>query len=194
MKISSVTYTGSYYHIDQLPKPRLPEIAFSGRSNVGKSSLINCLVNRKKLALTSTTPGKTRSLNYYRVNEAYFFVDLPGYGYAKVPQQERKKWQQLIESFFKNNPFLKGVIHILDSRHELSKLDHEMIIWVSRLKLPILVVATKTDKLPRSSANQIIQNLNHELTEIGVLGIVPFSAITKQGKPEIWNAIAALLD
>lgn len=193
MKISSVTYTGSFFHIDQLPKPRLPEIAFSGRSNVGKSSLINCLVNRKKLALTSTTPGKTRSLNYYRVNDAYFFVDLPGYGYAKVPQQERKSWQQLIESFFIKNPFLKGVIHILDSRHELTKLDREMITWVSHLKLPMLVVATKADKLARSSAKKIIQDLSQEVTEIGVPGIIPFSAITKQGKPEIWNAIAALL-
>lgn len=193
MRINSAKFIGSYARLDQIPKQRLPEIAFSGRSNVGKSSLINCLVNRSKLALTSSTPGKTRLLNYYSVNDAFYLVDLPGFGYAKVAQQERQSWKKLIESFFVNSKFLKGVIHIIDSRHGLTALDHELIDWLADLKLPLLLVATKTDKLPRSKANYMLEMIMKEAGAIGIAGVVPFSAITKLGTNEIWKAIVQLI-
>jgi GTP-binding protein len=193
MRINSAKFIGSYARLDQIPKQRLPEIAFSGRSNVGKSSLINCLVNRSKLALTSSTPGKTRLLNYYSVNDAFYLVDLPGFGYAKVAQQERQSWKKLIESFFVNSKFLKGVIHIIDSRHGLTALDHELIDWLADLKLPLLLVATKTDKLPRSKANYMLEMIMKEADAIGIAGVVPFSAITKLGTNEIWKAIVQLI-
>ncbi|HEX9972609.1 MAG TPA: ribosome biogenesis GTP-binding protein YihA/YsxC [bacterium] len=193
MKINSAEFIGSFAKLDQIPKQRLPEVAFSGRSNVGKSSLINCLVNRKKLALTSSTPGKTRLLNYYSVNDAFYLVDLPGFGYAKVAQQERQAWKKLIESFFVNSKFLNGVIHIIDSRHGLTTLDHELVDWLADLKLPLLLVATKTDKLQRSKANYILETIAKEASEIGIASVVPFSAITKLGTNEIWKAIAQLI-
>ncbi len=193
MRINSAKFIGSYARLDQIPKQRLPEIAFSGRSNVGKSSLINCLVNRSKLALTSSTPGKTRLLNYDSVNEAFYLVDLPGFGYAKVAQQERQSWKKLIESFFVNSKFLKGVIHIIDSRHGLTALDHELVDWLADLKLPLLLVATKTDKLPRSKANYMLEMIMKEAGAIGIAGVVPFSAITKLGTNEIWKAIVQLI-
>jgi len=193
MKISSAEFIGSFPSINQLPAKRLPEVAFSGRSNVGKSSIINCLVNRKKLALTSSTPGKTRLLNYYCVNDAFYLVDLPGFGYAKVAQQERQAWKKLIESFFTNSNFLKGVIHIIDSRHGLTKLDQDMVDWLSHLKMPLLIVATKTDKLPRSKANLMLENIAKQAGGLGVSGITPFSAITKLGRDQVWKAIVQLL-
>jgi len=194
MKINSVKFSVSVRDIYQLPTKRLPEIAFAGRSNVGKSSLINCLINRKNLARTSSTPGKTRVLNYYCINEEYYLVDLPGYGYAKVSQKERQLWKRLIESYFMENSFLKGVIQIVDSRQGITKLDLEMITWLSHLSLHTLLVATKTDKLPRSKTTHIIQNLNSEATELGISGVIPFSTVTEQGKNEIWQSIKELLD
>lgn len=193
MKIKSIKFSGSVTDIKKIYFNRLPEIAIAGRSNVGKSSLINCLVNRKKLALTSSTPGKTRLLNYYCVNEQYFLVDLPGYGYAKAAQNERESWKRLVESYLTENPFLKGVIEIIDSRHGITKLDQEMIIWLAHLGFPTLLVATKIDKLPRSKASHIIKKLEAEAAELGVSEMVPFSIITKQGKDQIWRSILELL-
>lgn len=193
MKIISAKFIGSYARLEQLPKQRLPEFAFSGRSNVGKSSLINCLVNRKKLALTSSTPGKTRLLNFYSVNDAFYLVDLPGFGYAKVAQQERQTWKKLIEAFIMNSRYLKGVIHIIDSRHGLTALDHDMVAWLADLKMPMLLVATKIDKLQRSKAHHILETISKEAAAIGVASVVPFSAITKAGVKEIWKAIDQLL-
>lgn len=194
MKISSVTYVGSFRLLQQLPPKRLPEIAFAGRSNVGKSSLLNCLVQRKNLARTSSTPGKTRSLNYYAVDDALYLVDLPGYGYAHVPLQERQEWKKLLESYFENNRYLQGVVLIVDSRHALSPLDQEMIAWLSRLQLPTLAVATKIDRLPRSQAKHRLQLLEQEIRQLGVEGLIPFSAVTKQGRKELWQAIHQLIE
>ncbi|OQX95844.1 hypothetical protein B6I21_03305 [candidate division KSB1 bacterium 4572_119] len=193
MKIESIKFLGSYTKIEQIPSPRLPEIAFSGRSNVGKSSLINCLVNRKKIALTSSTPGKTRTLNYYSINEQIYFVDLPGYGFAKVPQSERIAWKNLIESYLSDNKHLKGVIQIIDSRHGFTKLDMEMMEWLSIQKIPVLIVATKIDKLPRSKSNSLLQKIEKEAVRLGGTGIVPFSKITKYGKFDIWKSIQELI-
>lgn len=194
MKIKSVKFSGTVSNINKISIIRLPEIAFAGRSNVGKSSLINCLINRKNLALTSSTPGKTRVINYYCVNEKYYLVDLPGYGYAKVSQRERQLWKNLIESYLIKNKFLRGVIQIIDSRHGITKLDHEMIIWLASLGLPTLVVATKTDKLPQSKTKNIIHKIETEASDLGISGIIPFSTVTKQGKKEIWQSIIELLN
>jgi len=194
MKFKSINFSGSFSNINQVKLKRLPEIAIAGRSNVGKSSLINCLVNRKKLAFTSSTPGKTRVLNYYSLDDQFYLVDLPGYGYAKVSQDERETWKKLVESYLSNNSYVKGIIEIIDSRHGITQSDLDMINWLIQLGLPTLLIATKTDKLPRSKANHIIQKLESEATGLGVPGLIPFSKVTKQGKDEIWQAITELIN
>jgi len=194
MKFKSIKFSGSFSNITQVKLKRLPEIAIAGRSNVGKSSLINCLVNRKKLALTSSTPGKTRVLNYYDLDGQFYLVDLPGYGYAKVSQDERQAWQRLVASYLTNNIFVRGIIEIIDSRHGITRSDLDMINWLIQLGLPTLLVATKTDKLPRSKAKPIIQKLEAEATALGVPGLIPFSIVTKQGKDQIWQAITELIN
>lgn len=193
MKIQSAEFLTSVAHISQLPRRGYPEIAFAGRSNVGKSSLINCLLNRKKLAKTSSTPGKTRLLNFYHINMNVYFVDLPGYGFAKVAKNERQKWKTLVESYFMTSRFLKCVIIIIDSRHDLSPLDRNMIEWVTHLEIPKIIVATKADKL---SSSQLQKNLTQKLKQIesfGVSEIIPFSAVTRNGKKTLWQALDQIL-
>lgn len=194
MKFESLQFTASVKDITDLRFKRLPEIAVAGRSNVGKSSLINCLVNRKNLAKTSSTPGKTRALNFYCVNNRFYLVDLPGYGYAAVSQQERITWKKLIESYLTNNPFLKAVIQIIDSRQGITQLDQEMIVWLAQLALPMLLIATKTDKLPHSKSHHIIQTIRAEAEQLGVSEVVAFSIITRQGKEKIWSAMMEVLN
>ena len=194
MKIFSANFKGSYAKPKQLPSDGLPEIAFSGRSNVGKSSLINCLLNRKKLALTSSTPGKTRLLNYYTINDNFYFVDLPGYGFAKVSRAERQTWQKLIESYITANEHLKGIIQIIDSRHGITTIDQEMLTWIHHLKLPALLIATKTDKLPKSKRGYLLKNIEQEAQKFGLSGIIPFSTVNKQGKYEILTSISQLFE
>lgn len=194
MKINSVHFEASVSDPTKIRFKRLPEIAIAGRSNVGKSSLINCLINRKKLAQTSSTPGKTRVLNYYSINDNIYLVDLPGYGYAKVPQQERRFWKNMVESYLTDNSFLKGIIQIIDSRHGMTSLDNEMIAWIASLGLPTVLVATKADKLPRSKANHIIRKLETEAAERGITDVIAFSIITKQGKDRVWKSIKTLLN
>ena len=193
MKILSAKYITSVANIKQIPSHDYPEIAFAGRSNVGKSSLINCLINRKKLALISSSPGKTRKINYYNINEKLFFVDLPGYGYAKVSKKERKSWKLLIESYIPTSPHLKGIVQIIDSRIGPTDLDLEMISWLTYLQKPTIVVATKIDKLPKSKITQYLIKYSNKLEIMGVSELVPFSAVTKQGRNEIWKAINFLL-
>jgi len=162
-----------------------PEIAFAGRSNVGKSSLINALTNRKKLAQISKTPGKTRNLNYYLINDKLFFVDLPGYGYAKAAGAERERWSKLVDDYLNESPKLAGIVSLLDIRHEPAELDLQMADWVNQAGIAALFVLTKADKLSRSQ-----QKVQHEkfttllpLSERGAMAI--FSAVTREGKPEI---------
>jgi GTP-binding protein len=128
------------------------------------------------------------------VDESYYLVDLPGYGYAKVSQNERQAWKRLVESYLTQNPVLKGIIEIIDSRQGITPADLEMINWLVLLGLPTLLVATKTDKLPRSKANHIIQKLETEAAQLGVAGLIPFSIVTKQGKDQIWQAIVELIN
>ena len=193
MKINSVEFICSVAKLNQIPTPRFPEIAFSGRSNVGKSSLINTLINRKRLALTSSTPGKTRLLNYYNVNDMFYLVDLPGYGYAKVGRSERDSWKQLIEAYLSNKGHLKGVVQIIDIRHGITKLDKEMLKWLAHINIPTLVIATKSDKLSKSKMIIMTNKINKEIKALGISGILPFSAVTKNGRKEIWQSISELL-
>jgi len=193
VKIQAIEFIGSFSNLKQLPKAKLPEVAFAGRSNVGKSSLINTLANRKNIARTSSTPGKTRSLNYYLINEKFYFVDLPGYGFAKVSHHERRLWQRLVEKYFEKNQHLRGVIQIIDSRHGFTDLDLEMVKWLAFAQLPVLVVATKVDKLPGSKKKSILDKIEATAHELGVAEMVPFSTVTKQGKVDILNSIFHLL-
>ncbi|MBN2009703.1 YihA family ribosome biogenesis GTP-binding protein [candidate division KSB1 bacterium] len=193
MKITSAKFVVSVASMQQLPSTALPEIAFAGRSNVGKSSLLNCLLNRKKLALTSSTPGKTRLINYFEINQQLHFVDLPGYGFAKVPANERARWKQLIEQYMTSSPHLKGIIQLIDSRHGPTPLDKEMIEWLTYLQKPTLIVATKSDKLSNSRLQRQISEYIKELKPMGITEILPFSATTKAGRKELWQAIQVLI-
>ena len=178
-----------------LPDNKFPEIAFAGKSNVGKSSLINGLLNRKSLARTSATPGKTQTINFYNVNDEMYLVDLPGYGYAKVSEAEKVKWGQLIERYLHNSKQLKAVFLLIDIRHEVKNSDKEMFDWVKANGYEPVIIATKADKITR---NQLPKQLKLIREGLGVqkaseITIFPFSALTKQGRDEIWNAISALI-
>lgn len=185
MKITHTEFIASYTKVTQLPKLRLPEIAFAGRSNVGKSSLINCLLNRKNLARTSSTPGKTRQLNYILVNKKIYFVDLPGYGFAKVSRQERSSWQQLIESYILKNHTLKAAVSIIDARHGPTNLDVELHEWLAHVEVATLVVATKIDKLNRKEFSQAKYRITQAVEKFPVGGPIFFSSTTGVGKNEL---------
>ncbi len=172
-----------------LPRNELPEIAFAGKSNVGKSSLLNGLLGRKSLARTSQTPGKTQTINYYLVNKELFFVDLPGYGYARVSQATREKWGNMIEKYLKRSPSLKAVFLLIDIRHEPGANDRQMYEWIAANGLKPVIIATKSDKISRG---QIKRQTDMILKELGCpkdTVILPFSALNKSGKEEIWSQI-----
>ena len=184
MKITNSDFIISAVRKEQYPKNGLPEIAFVGRSNVGKSSLINALINRKNLARTSGKPGKTQTLNFYLINDQFHFVDLPGYGFAKVSKEIKDKWSRFIEEYLTNRPNLMGVIQLIDLRHPPSEEDAMMFEWLRHLGIPFLLVATKADKISRG------QHLRHkkiirEKLLINNEDIELFSAETKLGKEEI---------
>ncbi|MEE4312154.1 MAG: ribosome biogenesis GTP-binding protein YihA/YsxC [candidate division KSB1 bacterium] len=194
MKVISAHFVRSVVNIEQSPAEGYPEIAFAGRSNVGKSSLINCLLNRKKLALTSSSPGKTRMLNYYEINNALYFVDLPGYGFAKVSRKERDRWKDLIEAYITGSSTLRGVVQIIDSRIGPTDLDMEMISWLAYLKKPTMIVATKTDKLPKSKRVKQLAMSSRKLEPFGSFDILPFSSVKREGRKELWKAINHLIN
>lgn len=194
MIIRSVEYAGSVATPDG-PRPgTLPQVAFSGRSNVGKSSLINSILQRtrSKVAHVSGKPGKTRMLNYYRVNDTFFLVDLPGYGYAKVPGVMRDAWRALIEGYLTGDDPLKGVVHLVDSRHDPTRADHEMIQFLAEHGLPTLVVLTKMDKLGRAARKKHIASATEQLG-LDEEQILPFSAKTGEGRDELLAALSTLL-
>ena len=194
MKITSAKFVRSVGDLSQLPKEGLLEVAFAGRSNVGKSRLINCLVNRRKLAEISSTPGKTRLLNYYLINEKFYFVDLPGYGFAKVSEGMRRNWRRLIESFLTGSPRLRGVVLIIDSRHDLTVADQEMIRWLKSLQLPVIIAATKSDKLSGNRLSIQLAKFREEMGHLGGGEVILFSAITGVGKRELWQKIGEFLE
>ena len=172
-----------------LPVNQFPEVAFAGKSNVGKSSLINALMNRKSLARTSSQPGKTQTINYYRVNEDVYFVDLPGYGYAKVSVEIRANWGKLIEKYLHTSEQLRLVFLLLDIRHKPSDNDTLMYHWIVENGYNPIIIATKLDKINRSQVKKHVNLIRTTLEAGEETPIVPFSALTKQGRDEIWELI-----
>lgn len=173
----------------KLPENLLPEIAFAGKSNVGKSSLINGLLNRKSLARTSSAPGKTQTINFYNINKALYFVDLPGYGYAKVSQEIRNKWGKMIERYLHKSKQLRIVFLLVDIRHAPGENDKIMYEWILANGYTPVIIATKLDKIKRSERDKNLKIIREKLEVVDGTKIIPFSAVSKQGKEEIWEFI-----
>lgn len=188
IKVTACEYLASFASLQTLPTTGFPEIAFAGRSNVGKSSLINTLLGRHRLAKTSSTPGKTRMLNYYLVNRAFYFVDLPGYGYARVSGEERLRWQELVEPYLQDRLPLCGVVQLVDLRHEPMASDRELWEWLGFHDRPALIVLAKADKLPRGKAKTSFSKARRIL-DSDERHTVMFSAKTGQGKEPVWRWI-----
>lgn len=176
-----------------IPENEHMEIAFAGKSNVGKSSLINALMNRKALARTSAQPGKTQTINFYNVNDALYFVDLPGYGYAKVSEAEREKWGKMIENYLHKSKMLKAVFLLIDIRHEPSANDRNMYEWILYQGYKPIIIATKLDKINRSQVQKHVKMLKTGLNVEKDTIVIPFSAQTKQGRDEIYELIDGFL-
>lgn len=176
----------------KIPDNQLPEIAFAGKSNVGKSSLINALMNRKSLARTSAQPGKTQTINFYNINDELYFVDLPGYGYAKVSQQEKEKWGKMIEKYLHRSKVLQAVFLLVDIRHEPSVNDRQMYEWILANGYHPIVIATKLDKINRSQIAKQVKLVKQGLGVDKDTIVIPFSAETKQGREEIYALIDQL--
>lgn len=178
----------------RLPENTKPEVAFSGKSNVGKSSLINGLLNRKSLARTSSQPGKTQTINFYNVNRELYLVDLPGYGYARVSQEIKAKWGKMIENYLHHSRQLRAVFLLIDIRHEPSVNDREMYDWIVHQGYEPIIIATKLDKIKRSQVQKQLKLLREGLALVPGTRIIPFSAETKQGREEIWEVIDGFLE
>jgi GTP-binding protein len=194
MKIRSVEYAGTVVRRDGAVPGDLPQIAFSGRSNVGKSSLINTLLRRTraKIARVSATPGKTQALNFYRVNDDFFLVDLPGYGYARVPEPVRRAWSDLIEWYLAEEGALRGVVHLVDARRTPTEHDRTMVSYLSERKLPTLIVLTKMDKLKRGERRPAFERAMRELG-VDEEQLLAFSSKTGEGRDTLLDALDALL-
>ena len=192
--VKKAEFVSSFVDIKSLPDDDLPEIALVGRSNVGKSSLINKVVNRKNLAKSSSTPGKTRMLNYYIINSSFYMVDLPGYGFARVSKSERDKWGKLIEKYLSGRKQLRGVIQLLDIRHPPTENDIKMKQWLEHFEIPILLIATKTDKVSRNEKSKnlamIRKSLNLQPDEMPIA----FSAENGEGVDEVKEALDEILN
>ena len=176
----------------KLPDTGRPEVAFAGKSNVGKSSLINGLMNRKALARTSAQPGKTQTINFYNINELLYLVDLPGYGFAKVSASEKEKWGKLIERYLHNSKDLKAVFLLVDIRHAPSANDRQMYEWICHNGYEPVIIATKLDKLKRSQVQKNVKIIRESLGLPKGGKVIPFSAETKQGREEIWELMEEL--
>jgi len=174
------------------PEPLLPEVAFAGRSNVGKSSLLNRLVRRKKFARVSNTPGRTREINFFRVNDSFVLVDLPGYGYARASKEQRASWRPLIEGYMRRSPQLRGIVQLIDSRHDPTNDDGQMLNFLAELGVPSIVVLTKIDKLAAAEARPRVSEIAG-LLGVGDEQVIPFSAVTGHGRDELAEAILSLV-
>ncbi|HAX52574.1 ribosome biogenesis GTP-binding protein YihA/YsxC [Muricomes intestini] len=172
-----------------LPDNDKPEIAFAGKSNVGKSSLINALMNRKSYARISATPGKTQTINFYNINDEMYLVDLPGYGYAKVSEKEKEQWGRLVERYLHASARLKAVFLLIDIRHEPSANDKMMYRWIVEQGYKPIIIATKLDKLKRSQIQKHVKMVREGLELENDSKIIPFSSVTKQGRDEIWEFV-----
>lgn len=176
----------------KLPDTELMEIAFAGKSNVGKSSLINALLNRKSLARTSATPGKTQTINFYNVNKELYLVDLPGYGYAKVSPKEKEQWGKLIERYLNTSKKLRAVFLLIDIRHEPTANDKMMYDWIVYHGYNPIIIATKLDKLKRSQIQKHVKMVKQGLNLVPGTKVIPFSSMTKQGREEIWDLVKTM--
>lgn len=195
MDVHNVEMVMSAVSATQYPTDGKPEIALVGRSNVGKSSLTNTLINRKNFARTSSQPGKTQTLNFYNVEDQLYFVDVPGYGYAKVSKKQREAFGHMIEEYITSRKQLRGVISLVDARHDPSDDDISMYEWLHYYNIPILVVATKSDKISRSRFNKYESNIKHTLGfDEEDSGFQFFSSETKYGKDDVWQWIEAHLN
>jgi len=190
MKVTQAEFIISAVGPDQYPDDALPEIALAGRSNVGKSSLINRMINRKNLARTSSQPGKTQCLNYYRINDLLYFVDFPGYGYAKVSKTQRQAWGKMIERYLLERDTLKLVLQVVDLRHPPSKDDIMMREWLIHYDIPTCVVMTKADKLPKSQWHKHMKVIKNDLQLTSENPMVMFSSEIGLGKDELWEIIS----
>ncbi|MEA1961114.1 MAG: ribosome biogenesis GTP-binding protein YihA/YsxC [Bacillota bacterium] len=193
MKIKKAEFAGCFVKLDQLPEGNLPEIAMVGRSNVGKSSLINKTVNQRHLAKSSSTPGKTRTINYFTINDLWYMVDLPGYGYAKVSQTERNRWGKMIENYLINRSQLKGVIQLLDIRHEPNQKDILMKSWMEHNEIPHLIVVTKADKVSRGARSKHLAVIRRAMGLTVAQTPICFSASNGEGVNEVLEAFSEIL-
>ena len=172
-----------------LPDNDKPEVAFAGKSNVGKSSMINALMNRKSYARISATPGKTQTINFYNINDALYLVDLPGYGYARVSEKEKAQWGRMIERYLHGSSQLREVFLLIDIRHEPSANDRLMYQWIVDQGYEPVIIATKLDKIKRSQVQKHVKMLKEGLALVPGTTVIPFSSVTKQGRDEIWELI-----
>lgn len=182
-------FVGSYYTLDQIPDDEKPQIALAGRSNVGKSSLLNKLVGQRKMAKVSAAPGKTRSITFFTVNNQFYFVDLPGYGYSQVSKAERKSWRKLIENYLTESERLIGLVLLLDSRREPTDQDLMLAEWLEQRKLPVIIALTKCDKLGKNELNNKVRTVEKQFE----VDVIPFSIVSGIGKNEMLTAITNLL-
>ena len=181
--------------LEECPPPGLPEVCFAGRSNVGKSSLINALLNKKNIARTSNVPGKTQQMNYYRIGDACYFVDLPGYGYAKVPKKERERWGKNIRDYLMDRESLRLILQVVDVRHDPSQLDEDFFYWMGMNEKPFAVVLSKADKISRNKVNQSKAKVRRIMKEMNIeVPILPYSSSSRDGIDEIKSLIKELVD
>jgi GTP-binding protein len=193
MKISSSEFIISAVGPKQYPETGLPEVALVGRSNVGKSSLINCFLNRNNFARTSSRPGKTGQLNYYLINNAFYFVDLPGYGFAQVSKDVKAQWGKMIEAYLNNRREIRAVIQLVDMRHPPSADDKTMHNWLMSKNIPTLVVATKADKISKGQWQKHLKAIKEGLDLPGIDVILPFSAETREGRDELHELVGDIV-
>ncbi len=199
MKILSAEFIKSCHEAEQFPRDRLREVAFVGRSNVGKSSLINSLLNRRKLAKVSRTPGKTRMINFFRVTtggkfrDSFYIVDLPGYGYAAVSKSVRAQWGPMIEGYLTERSELRGVILLVDSSG-IERHDHSTVEWLTAVRHRVVVVTTKVDKLSRSERSASLAAIREDLGLPADAAVLPYSSVTHEGRDQLWRALVSLLE
>lgn len=193
MKVTQAEFTISAVAPNQYPAEDLPEIALAGRSNVGKSSFINKMINRKALARTSSKPGKTQTLNYYFINEFFYFVDVPGYGYAKVSKTEREAWGKMMETYFSEREPLRATILVVDIRHKPTNDDVMMYDFLKHYQIPVIIIATKLDKIKKGQVNKQLKLIKETLAVEPGDQLIAFSSETAQGKETAWQVIQSYL-
>lgn len=189
------TFITSAPRLEDCPPESLPEVCFAGRSNVGKSSLINSLIDRKNMARTSNVPGKTQQMNYYQLGEACFIVDLPGYGYAKVPQKERERWGRNIREYLLDRKTLRLIIHVVDARHKPTSLDQDFFFWMASNEMPFCVCLSKADKISNNQLGKAKKEVQKVLNEMNIeVPILAYSASTKNGVKEVQELISEFIE